>query len=153
MAQIIIRGSPKKIKKHVVREAAFFFCDHLMKRLSKNIKIVIKIRTNMYRNTKCFGTATWTDDNARSNRHREFEIEIEQNLGSVFFIRTLAHELVHVRQYARGQLVDPAYGNYQKWHGVMFNENMVGYKQLPWEQEAIRLEKELYKLWKQQLDK
>ena len=29
----------------------------------------------------------------------------------------------------------------------MYNENLVGYKNLPWEKEAIEREKELYRLW------
>ena len=151
MAQIIIRGKPKKIKKDSIRKAAIFFCDHLMKRLSKNIIVVIKLKDNLYKNTKCFGYATWTDDHRR--KHREYDIEIESNLGPVFMIRTLAHELVHVKQYARGELVDMEYGTYQKWNGVMFNEHMVDYKELPWEKEAIEKEKELYQLWKEHLER
>lgn len=149
MAQIIIHGTPKKIKKQQLRSAAVFFCDHLLKRLSKNVVVVIKLKNNLYKRTKCWGFATWTDEDARSNRHREFEIEMESNMGPVFMIRTIAHELVHVKQYARGELVHPRhYGNYQKWNGHMYNEHLVGYKELPWEQEAHKLELELYQMWK-----
>jgi hypothetical protein len=45
------------------------------------------------------------------------------------------------------------YGSYQKWQGTMFNEHMVDYKKLPWEIEAAQLEKELYELWKQHLER
>ena len=148
MAQIIIHGTPKKIKKTQIREAAVFFSDHLLKRLSKNVKVVIKLKNNLYKRTKCWGFATYTDDEARNHRHREFEIELESNMGPVFMIRTIAHELVHVRQYARTQLVDTSYGCYQKWKGSMFNEHLVGYKELPWEKEAHQLELELYEMWK-----
>jgi hypothetical protein len=59
---------------------------------------------------------------------------------------------VHVKQYVKGQLIEMN-GPYQKWNGVMFSENRVSYKELPWEKEALRLEKELYELWKQHRDR
>lgn len=148
MAKIIIHGTAKKVSRQQIRESAAFFCDHLLNRLSKNVVVVIKLKNNLYKRTKCFGFATWTDDDARRDRHREFEIEMESNMGPVFMIRTIAHELVHVKQYARGELVDPCYGTYQKWQGAMYNEHLVGYKELPWEKEAMQLEKELYQMWK-----
>lgn len=132
--------------------SAVFFCDHLLKRLSKNVTVVIKLKNNLYKKTRCFGLATWTDDDAKRNKHREFEIELEANMGPVFMIRTIAHELVHVKQYARGELVDPCYGNYQMWQGQMFNEHFFSWKELPWEKEAIHLEKELYNMWKQKME-
>ena len=148
MAQIKIYGSSKKMEKREIKEAASFFCDHLLQRLSKNVLVKIKLRKNFYRNTKCFGMATWTDVDARNHNHREFEVDIEADLGHVYLLRTLAHELVHVKQYARKELMDTTSGNYQKWNQVLYNENIVGYKNLPWEKEACLLEKELYNLWK-----
>lgn len=151
MAKIKIIGSAKKVKTRSVCSAAEFFCDYLLKRLSRNVYVEIKLKKNLYKNTKCFGFATWLDEESRN--HREFEIELDAGLGPVFLFRTLAHELVHVRQYARKQLIDVQYGNYQKWNGVMFNEHMVDYKKLPWEIEASNLEKELYNLWKEHLER
>lgn len=153
MAQIVLHGHPKKITRQELMQSAAFFCDHLLKkRLSKNVKVVIKLKNNLYRTTKCFGLCTYTDDDVRSDRHREFEIEMDSDFGRVFMLRTLAHELVHVKQYARGQLIEMN-GPYQRWNGVMFSENKVSYKELPWEKEARRLEKELYELWKQHRDR
>lgn len=149
MAKIIIHGTPKKVSRQQIRQSAAFFCDHLLKRLSKNVVVVIKLKNNLYKRTNCFGYATWSDEDAKQHKHREFVLEIESNMGPVFMYRTIAHELVHVKQYARAELIDPCYGTYQKWQGAMFNENLVGYKELPWEKEALQLEKELYELWKQ----
>jgi len=148
MAKIIVYGSPRKMNKQSFKKAASFFCDHLLNRLSKNITVKIKLKKNFYKETKCFGNATWTDSDAKNHNHREFEIEMESDIGPVYLIRTLAHEIVHVKQYARKELIDICVGSYQKWNNKMYNENMVSYKDLPWEQEAIHLEKEMYKLWK-----
>lgn len=150
MAQIKIYGSAKKMEKREIKEASLFFCDNLLgKRLSKHVLVKVRLRKNFYKNTKCFGMATWTDIDAKNHNHREFEVEIESDLGPVYLLRTLAHELVHVKQYARKELIDMCSGNYQMWNKVMYNENIVGYKNLPWEKEAIEREKELYVLWRQ----
>lgn len=153
MAQIKIYGSAKKMEKREVKEAATFFCDHLLKRLSKNILVKVKLRKNFYRDTRCFGMATWIDNEVRNHNHREFEVEIECDLSRVYLLRTLAHELVHVKQYARKELVDMCSGNYKMWNKTLYNENIVGYKNLPWEKEASEQEKVLYNLWKESYTK
>jgi hypothetical protein len=153
MAKIVLHGHPKKITRQELIQSAAFFCDHLLsKRLSKNVKIVIRLKNGYYKGTDCFGSCTYTDDDARSDRHREFDIEMDSDFGRPFMLRTLAHELVHVKQYVRGQLIEMN-GPYQKWNGVMFSDKKVPYKELPWEKEALRLEKELYELWKQHRDR
>jgi predicted SprT family Zn-dependent metalloprotease len=54
---------------------------------------------------------------------------------------TLAHELIHAKQYIMGQLC-PIHGN--KWKGKTYT----GYKNTPWEKEAYQFESELfYKYW------
>ena len=78
-------------------------------------------------------------------------IRPDRNLTTVGM--TLAHELVHVKQYARKELVDMCSGNYQMWNKVMYNENIVGYRNLPWEKEAIEREKVLYHLWREHQSK
>jgi len=148
MAQIKIHGTPKKVDKKEIKEAASFFCDYLMKRLSKNVLVVIKLKKDLYKQSKCFGFAMYTDDDAKNHNHREFEIEVDSGLGRVFLLRTIAHELTHVKQYARKELVDGDC-NYQKWNKVLYNEKVVGYKNLPWEAEARLLEKQLYEMWKE----
>ena len=153
MAQIRLYGTAKKMEKREIKEAALFFSDHLMGRLSKNILVKVRLRKNFYKKTKCFGMATWTDIDVKNHNHREFEVEIEADLGPIYMLRTLAHELVHVKQYARKELVDMCSGNYQMWNRVMYNENLVGYKNLPWEKEASGREKELYRLWREHQSK
>ena len=132
MAEIRLYGSAKKMNRREIKEAATFFCDHLLgKRLSRNVLVKIRLRKNFFKKTKCFGMATWTDIDAKNHNHREYEVEIEADLGHIYLMRTLAHELVHVKQYARKELVDMCSGNYQMWNRVMYNENIVGYKNLP----------------------
>ena len=53
-------------------------------------------------------------------------------------MQTLAHEMVHAKQYLRGELS----GYSLEWKGQECTDNQ--YKTVPWEQEAYELEKKLY---------
>ena len=61
--------------------------------------------------------------------------------------RTLFHELVHVRQYLFGELeLDFSFAY---WHGERFDRKKLKYLDEPWEIEARKLER---KMWKKYLD-
>jgi hypothetical protein len=69
---------------------------------------------------------------------REFRIDIESNISPNLFMRTLMHELVHVKQYAKGEMV-----HYERNHSVLkwrkqmkINVDKTDYWDLPWEIEA-----------------
>lgn len=62
-----------------------------------------------------------------------------RKLGFIEMMNVLAHEMVHARQFLRGQLV--AEGAW-KWKGR--NADGYEYENQPWEKEAYRLEKELF---------
>ena len=78
----------------------------------------------------------------------EHEIEIQKGLIEEDFISAIFHEMVHVRQHERGTLKD--HGIRKSWKG----EEHLGlysttdeYMALPWEEEAYRLQEEMYKKW------
>ena len=54
----------------------------------------------------------------------------------------LAHEMVHLKQFVRGELCDYETGRVQ-WKTRSFGR--VHYNDQPWEKEAYRLEEKLYK--------
>jgi hypothetical protein len=59
---------------------------------------------------------------------------------------TLAHEMVHVKQYARGELVDCVRkAGYSRWKGKFYPWNG---KSEPWEKEPWKRSKKLYEEWK-----
>ena len=75
------------------------------------------------------------------HRPREFEIEIHNRLSPVLYTETLLHELWHVYQHVTGQLKDKY--NKRYWKGIDHSET--NYDDQPWEKEAHRMEKILYK--------
>ena len=75
------------------------------------------------------------------HRPREFEIEIHNRLSPELYTETLLHELWHVYQHVMGQLKDKY--NKRHWKGIDHSET--NYDDQPWEKEAHRMEKILYK--------
>lgn len=70
------------------------------------------------------------------NMDGEFTINIRPELEN---LRTaIAHELIHVKQYLDGRLVDTDLGQF--WEGKFIDTNRVRYIDLPWEKEAHALE-------------
>ena len=68
---------------------------------------------------------------------RMFIVEIDNSIPFYDQLLTLAHELVHVKQYATNQLYNyskkPAY----RWRDKVYSEEMY-YSRRPWEREAYR---------------
>lgn len=74
----------------------------------------------------------------------DYEIEINKNISFECMMITLAHEMIHLKQYATKELKSKIVkGNeVDVWKGVKY-KNMK-YNDQPWEQEATDLEQELY---------
>ena len=77
-------------------------------------------------------------------RPREFDIEIHNQLPIHMYIETLLHELWHVYQHVKGDLKDK-YGK-RLWKGV--DHSKIDYDNQPWEKEAVKMEKILYRKYK-----
>tara|TARA_Y100000590_G_C15316916_1_gene862400 strand:+ start:120 stop:533 length:414 start_codon:yes stop_codon:yes gene_type:complete len=84
------------------------------------------------------------DGYCHSMNKREFELEIEKKLKENDFISTVAHEMVHVWQYATGQLSQK--GCKEFWRGRDYTKT--SYSKQPWERQAMRMEKQLLKEFK-----
>ena len=64
------------------------------------------------------------------------------------FLTTFFHEMVHVRQHERGDLKD--HGIRKAWKGEEYfgiYDSKETYMNLPWEEEAYRLQEEIYEKW------
>jgi len=77
------------------------------------------------------------------NQPRSFVIELHKGDDEKEHLKTLAHELVHVRQYARNELNDEM----NTWKGRKVDSDSIPYEDQPWEIEAIKLGDELYELY------
>lgn len=70
---------------------------------------------------------------------REYTITIKKGLGLFDMISTICHEMVHLKQYVKGELREK--DGVQMWKTKSYKN--VNYADAPWEKEAFRLEASL----------
>jgi len=82
--------------------------------------------------------------------NREFNLEIDKRLSEDDFITAVCHEMVHVKQFARGETKDVNLFT-KRWKGEEYlsaYSTVDEYMQLPWEKEAYELQEVLCKSYK-----
>lgn len=138
---ISVSGLRSKKQKKILAQAVEFYASLLMtKRMAESIEVRVVLKNKL-------------DDDAEGLCHfvekdvgyREFEIELTKHLPLENLLTNLAHEMVHLKQFATGELhsnMIPA--NITKWHGKPVNESRVCYWDLPWEIEAHGRERGLF---------
>lgn len=68
---------------------------------------------------------------------KEFDINLLVKQPKPKILKTLAHELVHVKQYARGELYDHIKSGIVTYQKVRYNTDDINYWEYPWEIEAF----------------
>jgi hypothetical protein len=102
--------------------------------MRENIFIQIKFNEKM----NVFGTACIEEYNA-SNKPREFVIELHPWIGAKNLLKTLAHEMVHIKQFINLEINE----SLSKWKGDSIDPDSIDYYSHPWEMEAHSLENSL----------
>ena len=123
---IDIQGSSSHKKTLLIRQVI----DYMMKALNlKNIFIDVEI-SNLFQNEKAYGFCL-------SYTPTEFLIELDQSLPLYELIETICHEMIHIKQYATGELVEK--GEKILYRNCLYESSD---DSSPWEKEAY--EKEMY---------
>tara|TARA_E500000178_G_C17031093_1_gene760587 strand:- start:3302 stop:3736 length:435 start_codon:yes stop_codon:yes gene_type:complete len=117
---IEVIGGSKSQKKHA-HSMVEFCAKMLMPRIS-----TLDITVKLCKPSGAMGYCLETDNN------RTFEIEVDRTQSLRKLLETLAHEMVHVKQYARRELHPSA----NLWCGKTYNPKKTSYWDLPWEIEA-----------------
>ena len=133
---ITVTGGKPNQRKYV--ESMVEFCvKTLMPRMS-TLDIIVKLKKPKGAMGYCLELDT----------NREFEIEIDNSQPLRRLLETVAHEMVHVKQFARREL-HPAKDT---WYGKTYNPKKVSYWDLPWEIEAHGREVGLFVRWCEEND-
>lgn len=145
--QLSIVGCPdKKLFRPFVRRAALFYASELMsKKVLENVYLRIKFSDKL----AAFGYAEIIGYND-SRKAREFEIELHSGIGARNILKTLAHEMTHIKQYVYSETNE----SLTRWKGLRLNPDNIDYWEQPWEIEAHGMETGLFqkfaikeKLW------
>jgi hypothetical protein len=127
--------------KRTTAEMVVNFCiERLMPRM-KSLDICVQLSNDMEH----------ADGYCLAVDRREFVIEVDSRLKGDDFITALTHEMVHVKQYARGETKDV--NTFTKsWKGeeyIAAYSTVDEYMALPWEAEAYELQEVLCNEYKQ----
>jgi len=124
----VVNCPDKDFKPYLIGAAEFFAKDLIPDGRLRN-RCFTEIRFDA--NLKVYGYAQIEHFNSR-NLPREFLIEIHPGLGARGILLTLAHEMVHVKQYINGETNDEL----SHWRGKKIDSDNVDYWQHPWEIDA-----------------
>ena len=128
-----ITGSNKAVRE-LITAATWFYAEKLMgKRLINNLEININLKRNLYEKDKSEGTAIWEDE---SSRPKEFTIELDCDTKVRNILITLAHEMVHVKQWAKNEMYEYYKGDEVRFMKTKYDMNDLNYWDFPWEIEA-----------------
>lgn len=146
MLQVTIKGGTKSQRKHT--ESLVHFCaDMLMPRLKDKLDITVRLKTiKAKENAYGYCTSDPEGNADRADRPREFELEIHNKMPLRRVLETVAHEMVHVKQYARGELYEGSRVSKNRWQGRWINKDP-DYWDQPWEIEAHGRECGLFVRW------
>jgi hypothetical protein len=123
-----------------LKEAANYYADVLLTPQQKE-KLTITITSEHMQNK---ATLEWMD---KPVRPLEYKIVLNSDYKKKQTLISLAHEMVHARQYIRGELKDCTTKSNCKWRKKEIDEENTYYYFLPFEIEAHGLEFGLYNLY------
>ena len=105
------------------------------------------INFDFHKKMKSCGETEVESDVTDKGRYKEFSLDIKKTKDLHDILQTIAHELVHVKQYMNGNLNFGKDLNHTIWNKKVFNEKKISYWELPWEIEAYGMERCLYELY------
>ena len=140
--QIYTKGSTRKTQK-IVKDLTRFCAEMLMsKRMADSLLIRVEFIKDL--DNQYDGDCEYVDEESRP---KEFLIRVNDSLKLSKKLRTICHEMVHVKQYATGEMRymwRPA--RHTKFQGTLYPDE-VEYWDSPWEIEAFGREPGLYTRW------
>ena len=129
-----VKGS-NKLNRKLVKTAAWWYAEKLMgKRLMSGLEININFSKTLLSKDGNEGTAIWEDENTRP---KEFTIALDSTCNIRNILITLAHEMVHVKQWAKGEMYEYAVQDMVRFNKTKFNLADINYWDYPWEIEAF----------------
>lgn len=136
--KVRIKGKNDKMSRNEVRYAAKWMAGLIMSdKLIQNLGVDIEfIRENNNEGS----TELIFDE----QRPRDFKVCIDPGLSRKKQLLAMAHELVHVKQFALGEMRYTRSTEFIKWHKQTICSDNTNYYDLPWEIEAFGREYGMY---------
>lgn len=142
-----VRGLKDKYLRRMTHRAVEYCAKKL---LSRQMLPFITVDINYTFHTDADGYC-WCDADS-GKKPRSFVMEIDKRLPIEEIMTTIVHEMIHVKQWAKGELIDAVEKGavVSKWKGSTVADH-VDYMDLPWEVEAYEQEPILFDQMKRDL--
>lgn len=130
---ILIKGGENA---HIIKELVTQFMEHL--NITENVHLTVNFTKNVPENMKGI---TFCLDSPTPGDYHHIVIWLDTSLSKIRRQIVLAHEMIHVKQYAKGELTII---NRERvvWKGKPYRAKTYN-RSAPWELEAFRDDKEL----------
>jgi hypothetical protein len=133
-------------QRFLLKKALHFYLDELITpRLKKTLSINIAVTSDLVDVAGVEGDVVPADD-ACNRRPKKFDLRLNYYGAGRFhdLLIALAHESVHIKQFARSELSALDYDDYQRFLGKLYPAGTECYWDTPWEIEAHGLEHKLH---------
>lgn len=137
----------KKLKEELYNAAEYYASLLLPRSIAKDIYLELKIKNKLEHGHE--GYCSFED---KDNNNRDFLIELQKKSDEELLLN-LAHEMVHLKQFAMGELGNGAMNTHARWQDIYYIENNATYWDSPWEIEAYGRERGLYSRYCEALNK
>ena len=122
----------------------------LSKRMMNTLEINIHFHDDYMKKHSKYGDCIWEDQHYRP---KEFTINVDVAQKDANILNTIAHELVHVKQWCKGEMYElQLKRKCYKFNGKEVNTKDMDYWDLPWEIEAHGRSVGLVVQWTRTLD-
>lgn len=138
------RGSKNKRKQ--TKDLCLFTAYKLMPRMAPKLTVEFEFVTNLFKREGIFGDCAYYEGDKNP---RDFVVRVDPGIGDFDRLKTVSHEMVHVKQIARGELRELVKTPYYRFHRQYYHKN-TDYFDRPWEIEAHGREEGLVVRWLQQ---
>lgn len=133
------------LQKDIIAEAIGSALDVLVsKRMKKTLSFDINIEKDLYKQQNIWGDMDIEDDEEQSPKSYTIRLNYSGVESFAKMLEVLAHELVHVEQFATRRLRNLAKPFHVSFDKERYNTLHTKYYERPWEIEAHELEKSVY---------
>jgi len=148
MIKTITRGGTADQRKATNSIARWVAHKLMSKRMADSLEVSISLYKDLFLKEGSYGDVEVLDEEAR--RPKKFKIRVDSCMTLRNMLTTVAHEMVHVKQYAteemRGLSRRTSFIPMTKYKGELYYDHM-SYWEQPWELEAHGWERGLFEMW------
>lgn len=149
--KVYISGKAENITNKEIKQAIFFYLKKLLgNSMSQKITVDVVIERDLLKTYEMYAAISPLEADTRP---KHYELEIDGKLSKKLFLVSLAHEMIHLKQFAKDQMRDLETKRMTRWMGEYYVEDNIDYWSRPWEKEAHELEISLYESYIAQKNK